>query len=68
MAYKKPEVDIKDRPLLTIGEASSYFGIGIKKLTEIVSEPGCDFVLQSGGKKLIKKDKLNDFLMKSKRI
>ncbi len=68
MAYKQPEIEIKDKPLLTVGEAASYFGIGIKKLNELISDPNCSFVLHNGGKKLIKKDIFNDYLMKSKRI
>ena len=65
MAYKKPDVEIKDKPLLTVGEASSYFSIGVTKLNELISDPNCKFVLRNGGKKLIKKDLLNEFLMNS---
>ncbi len=68
MSYKNVEVDIKDKPLLTINEASKYFGIGITKLTELVNAPNCTFVLNNGNKKLIKKDIFNDFLMKSRKI
>ncbi len=68
MSYKNVEVDIKDKPLLTINEASKYFGIGLTKLTELVNAPNCTFVLNNGNKKLIKKDRFNDFLMKSKKI
>ena len=68
MAYKTVEVDIKDKPLLTINEASKYFGIGTTKLIELVNTPNCPFVLNNGNKKLIKKDIFNEFLMKSKRI
>ena len=68
MAYKQPDIDIKDKPLLTIGEAAGYFGIGTKKLNELISEPNCPYVLRNGGKKLIKKDMFNEFLMKSRKI
>lgn len=68
MAYKMPNVEIKDKPLLTVGEASSYFGIGVQKLNELISSPDCSFVLHNGGKKLIKKEIFNEFLMSAKSI
>jgi len=42
---------------LTVGEASSYFHIGEKKLREIIEEnPTADFILMSGKRIMIKKN------------
>lgn len=41
---------------LTVGEASSYFHIGEKKLREIIEEnPTADFILMSGKRIMIKR-------------
>ena len=48
---------------LTVGEASSYFHIGEKKLREIIEEnPTADFVLMSGKRIMIKRTRFEQFL------
>lgn len=48
---------------LTITEASEYFGIGEKKLRQMVQENGsADFLLNNGVKVLIKRTKFEQFL------
>lgn len=48
---------------LTIQEAASYFGIGEKKLRELVKEYyDSGFVLQIGAKHLIKRERFEDYL------
>lgn len=56
------DVPIEYKQLLTIDEAAKIFNIGINKIREISNEPGCDFVLYVGSKRLIKKDKFKSFL------
>ena len=51
-----------DKYLLTIEEASDYFGIGQKKLREITQTEDCGFVLWIGSKRLIKRVKMEEFL------
>ena len=48
---------------LTVGEASSYFRIGEKKLREIIEEnPTADFILMSGKRIMIKRTRFEQFL------
>lgn len=48
---------------LTISEASEYFGIGEKKLRQIVQEnETADFLLNNGVKVLIKRGKFERFI------
>lgn len=51
------QVKLKDKPLLTINEASEYFGLGIHKLYALSESPDCNFVLWVGSKRLLKKRK-----------
>lgn len=56
-------VQLKDKYCLTIEEASEYFGIGEKKIRQIVAENvDAGFVIQNGVKYLIKRKRFEDFL------
>ena len=59
---RKREVPLCDRFLLTISEASDYFGIGINKLRSLASKPGCSFIIWIGSRKMIKRKKLEEYL------
>ena len=57
------QVQLKDKYCLTIEEASEYFGIGEKKIRQIVSDNiDAGFVIQNGVKYLIKRKRFEDFL------
>ena len=59
----KPRVQVKDKFCLTIDEASEYFNIGEKKLRQIVADNiNSGFVIQNGGKILIKRRRFEDYL------
>ncbi len=59
----KKQVQLKDKYCLTIEEASEYFGIGEKKIRQIVAENvDAGFVIQNGVKYLIKRKRFEDFL------
>lgn len=45
--------------------AAPYSGIGVNKLRELTNEEDCEFVLWVGSKRLIKKQKFNEFIEKS---
>ena len=50
---------------LTVGEASSYFHIGEKKLREIIEEnPTADFILMSGKRIMIKRTRFEQYLVR----
>ena len=52
---KTSAVKIADRPLLTVKEASAYFGIGENKIRQLSDGEDCDFVLWVGTKRMIKR-------------
>lgn len=62
---KNIEVPIWERFLLTIKEASVYFGIGENKLHKIANEyleSDYKFVIQNGDRKMINRKKFETFL------
>lgn len=56
------EVEIHNKVLLTIEEAAAYTNIGVNKLRAMCEEDSCSFVLWNGGKRLIKRKKLDEYL------
>lgn len=56
------KVKICEKPLLTLQEASAYTGIGINKLRDLSDCRNCDFVLFVGNKRLLKRERLVNFL------
>ena len=61
----KKEVPIWERFLLTVKEASAYFNIGENKLYRIVDDymdSDYKFVIQNGGRSMIKREKFEKFL------
>ena len=61
----KYEVPIWEKSNLTLEEAAAYSGIGINKLREITNEPGCNFILFVGTKRLIKRRLLDAYIEKT---
>lgn len=59
---KKYMVPVWIKPLLTLEEASALTGIGINKMRDITNEND-DLVLYNGSKRLIKREKLIDYLL-----
>lgn len=59
------QVLLKDKPLLTISEANALTGIGKHKLYEMSDNPHCEFVLWNGTKRLFKREKLVEYLVKA---
>ena len=47
---------------LTITEAAEYSNIGINKIEGVGNEPNCDFVLYVGRKRLIKRNRFEQFI------
>ena len=60
----KETVPIQFKYALTLEEAAEYFNIGINRLRILTSEPNCDFVIFVGSKRLIKREKMEQFLNK----
>lgn len=60
----KKEVPIWFKSNLTLEEAAAYSGIGINKLRQLTDDRECSFVLWNGSKRLIKRNKLDEYLSK----
>ncbi len=60
---KVMNVPLWERTTLTIEEAAEYSGIGRNKLRQLTDERNCNFVLWNGSKRLIKRKKLDEFLI-----
>jgi hypothetical protein len=58
----KKIVPISEKCLLTLEEASQYTGLGLQKLRNISNSDSCDFVLWNGSKRMLKREKLEEFL------
>ena len=55
-------IPICEKYALTLEEASAYFCIGVKKIKEISNSENCPFVMWVGGKRLIKRAALEEYL------
>jgi hypothetical protein len=53
---------LDQKPLLTLREAAQYTGVGINRLRTMSNEPGCDYVLFIGSKRMFKRELLMQFL------
>lgn len=60
----RPEIPIWNRSSLTIDEAAEYSGVGRSRLRQLTSREDCPFVLWVGGKRLIRREKLDQYLDK----
>lgn len=56
------EVPIWEKAYLTLEEAAEYSNIGKAKLRKITDKEDCEFVLWVGTKRLIKREKLVEYL------
>lgn len=57
------KVRISEKPLLTLKEASMYTGIGVNKLRELSDARDCNFVLFLGNKRMLKRERLVQYLV-----
>lgn len=58
----KDSVPIWHKQNLTLEEAAEYSNIGINRLTMLVKQPRCKFVLHVGSKRLIKRVLFDKFI------
>lgn len=58
----KEKVPIYQKQNLTLEEAAEYSHIGINRLTMLIKEPTCNFVLYVGNKRLIKRKLFDEFI------
>jgi excisionase family DNA binding protein len=58
----KEQVPIYQKQNLTLEEAAQYSNIGINRLTMLIKDPHCNFVLHVGNKRLIKRKLFDEFI------
>lgn len=61
-------VPISEKVLLTVEEAASYSNIGINKISELLNNPLCEFVLYVGKKRLVKRKEFEKYIEKTLEI
>ena len=61
----KEKVPIAEKQNLTITEAAEYSNIGENRLRVLIANPNCNFVLQVGNRKLIKRRLFDKFIENS---
>ena len=59
---EKYQVPLWEKANLSLDEAAAYFGIGRDKIRKITEDPHCEFVLFVGGKRLIKRRLMEQWL------
>ena len=61
-------VPISEKVLITVEEAASYSNIGINKISELLNNPLCEFVLHVGKKRLVKRKEFEKYIEKTLEI
>lgn len=56
------QVPIYQKLNLTIKEAAEYSNIGINRIAEMISDENCPFALFVGRKRLIKREKFEEYI------
>ena len=66
---ERKTISLSDKFLLTFTEASQYFNIGENKLRNMASlEQNSDWIVYNGYRRLIKRVRLEEILLKSETI
>lgn len=60
--HKLALVPLWNRLALTLEEASAYSGIGKNRLMQLADQPGCEFIIWIGRKRLFKREKLDEYI------
>ena len=58
----KYEVPVWQKQNLTIEEAVAYSNIGENRLGMLLRDPGCNFLLKVGSKRLVKRKQFDEFI------
>ena len=55
-------IPIPQKLVLTIPEAAAYSNIGLNKISSLLREPACPFVLYVGTKRLVKREEFEKYI------
>lgn len=61
-------IPIWEKVTLTVEEASEYSNIGINRISSMLNEISCPFVLRVGNKRLVKRKEFEHYIEKSNEI
>ena len=61
-------IPIWEKVTLTVEEASEYSNIGINRISNMLNEISCPFVLKVGNKRLVKRKEFEKYIEKSREI
>ena len=64
----KNELPLSEKYMLSINEAATYFGIGVKKMRRLAEENRGRFSVYRGNSYLINRAKFENFLMNSSEV
>lgn len=56
------DVSLREKLCLTVNEAARYSGIGINKISELLNDPQCPFVVRVGRKRMVKREAFEKFI------
>ena len=59
---QKDSIQVHLKLNLTLKEAAEYSNIGINRLSLMISDPNCPFALSVGSKRLIKRQKFEEYI------
>lgn len=59
---------LSEKLCLTVREAALYSGIGINRLSSMLNDPDCPFVIYVGRKRLIKRSAFEEFIRTSSKL
>ena len=61
-------IPVGEKYMLSINEAAQYFNIGIKKMRRLAEDNIGDFAVYNGNRRLIIREKFEEFLQRSSSI
>lgn len=64
----KEKIPIYHKQNLTLEEAAKYSNIGVNRLSNLIKNPNCNFVLYVGNKRLIKRELFDEFIKRTNMI
>ncbi len=68
MKCEREKLSINMKYVLTISEAAEYTNIGQNKIAELLNNPQCEFCIRVGRKRLIIREKFEEFISHSRYI
>lgn len=63
MRGREQKIPIQEKFLITISEASRYFGIGQKKMRRLAEDHLCDFAIFNGNRYLIVRPRFEEYVI-----